>query len=50
MLPVWVYLLSGDLSTEDFDAIKGYVVNPVESRLAELERPETCLLYTSRCV
>ena len=36
-----VYLLSGDLSTEDFDAIKGYVVNPVESRLAELERPET---------
>ena len=29
-----VYLLSGDLSTEDFDAIKGYVVNP-------------CLLYTS---
>ena len=36
-----VYLLSGDLSTEDFDAIKGYVVNPVESRLAELGRPET---------
>ena len=36
-----VYLLSGDLSTEDFDAIKGYVVNPVESRLAELECPET---------
>ena len=30
-----VYLLSGDLSTEDFDAIKGYVVNPVESRLPE---------------
>ena len=36
-----VYLLSGDLSTEDFDAIKGYVVNPVESRLAELELPKT---------
>ena len=32
-----VYLLSGDLSTEDFDAIKGYVVNPVESRLASLD-------------
>ena len=36
-----VYLLSGELSAEDFEAIKGYVVNPVESRIAELELPET---------
>ncbi|MFR2950363.1 MAG: hypothetical protein ACLTKG_02755 [Collinsella intestinalis] len=36
--PAKVYLLSGDLSTEDFDAIKGYVVTG-RSRLAELERP-----------
>ena len=36
-----VYVLSGNLSAEDLDAIKGYVVNPVESRLASLECPET---------
>ena len=36
-----VYVLSGELSPEDLDAIKGYVVNPVEARLASLECPET---------
>ena len=36
-----VYLLSGELSSEDLEAIKGYVVNPVESRIAALELPET---------
>ncbi len=35
------YLLSGELSSEDLEAIKGYVVNPVESRIAALELPET---------
>ena len=35
-----VYLLSGELSSEDLEAIKGYVVNPVESRIAALELPE----------
>ena len=36
-----VYLLSGDLSAEDLEKIKKYVINPVESREAGLENQET---------
>ena len=36
-----VYLLTGDLSADDVTAIQKYVVNPVESRLAAMEKPET---------
>lgn len=36
-----VYLLEGELSEADVDAIKHYVVNPVEARLASLELPAT---------
>ena len=36
-----VYILGGELSDEDVEAIKRYVVNPVEARLATLELPET---------
>ncbi len=36
-----VYLLRGDLSPEDMAKIRGYVINPVESREASLEKPET---------
>ncbi len=36
-----VYILTGSLSDADVDAIKHYVVNPVEARLASLEKPET---------
>ena len=36
-----VYLLEGDLSEADVEAIKHYVVNPVEARIASLEKPET---------
>ena len=36
-----VYLLSGDLSVEDIEKIKKYVINPVESREAGLECQET---------
>ena len=36
-----VYILDGELSDEDVEAIKRYVVNPVEARLAALELPET---------
>ncbi len=36
-----VYLLEGDLSAEDVDKIKKYVINPVESREASLALPET---------
>ena len=36
-----VYLLEGDLSEQDVEAIKRYVINPVEAREASLERPDT---------
>ena len=36
-----VYLLSGDVTKEDIDKIKHYVINPVESREASLEAVET---------
>ena len=36
-----VYLLYGDLSEEEVEAIKKSVINPVESREAALEKPET---------
>ncbi len=36
-----VYMLEGRLSGEDMDKIRGYLINPVESREASLEKPET---------
>ena len=36
-----VYLLEGTLSPADLENIKGYVINPVESREAALEKPIT---------
>ncbi|MBQ0014476.1 MAG: phosphoribosylformylglycinamidine synthase [Oscillospiraceae bacterium] len=36
-----VYLVYGSVSDADVDAIKKYVVNPVEARVASLELPET---------
>ena len=36
-----VYLLFGELTAEDVRAIRGYVINPVDSRLAELGEYET---------
>ena len=36
-----VYLLQGALSEADLERIKGYLINPVESREASLEKPET---------
>ncbi|HJF45358.1 phosphoribosylformylglycinamidine synthase [Thermophilibacter provencensis] len=41
-----VYILEGALSEADIDAIKHYVVNPVEARLASLEKPETLVAET----
>ena len=34
-----VYILKGDLSAEDFAAVKTYLINPVESREASLSLP-----------
>ncbi len=36
-----VYVLAGDISEADFAAIKTYLINPVESREASLDLPET---------
>ena len=36
-----MYLLEGSLTPADLEKIKGYVINPVESREASLEKPET---------
>ncbi|MCI9444133.1 MAG: phosphoribosylformylglycinamidine synthase [Oscillospiraceae bacterium] len=36
-----VYLLKGRLSREELDRIKGYIINPVESREAAMEKPGT---------
>ena len=36
-----VYILYGDLTQADISAIKKYVINPVESREADMEKPET---------
>ncbi len=36
-----VYLLAGDLTEADLEKIRGYLINPVESREAALGKPET---------
>ena len=36
-----LYLLKGDLTAEQIDEIKKYVINPVECREATMEKPET---------
>ncbi len=36
-----VYLLYGNISNEELNEIKKYVINPVEAREAALEKPET---------
>ncbi len=39
-----VYALYGDISAEDLAAIKRYLINPVESREASLEKPDTLVV------
>ena len=36
-----VYLLEGELSQADLDKLRGYLINPVESREASLDKPDT---------
>ena len=36
-----VYLLEGVISEEELEKIKAYLINPVESREASMEKPET---------
>lgn len=41
-----LYILTGDIDDELFARIKAYVINPVDSREATLEKPETLELET----
>lgn len=36
-----VYVLKGEVSDEELEAVKKYVINPVESREASLEKPDS---------
>jgi len=36
-----VYVLEGKLSAEELEKIRGYLINPVESREASMDKPET---------
>ena len=50
-----IYVLSGSLTAEDLVAIKGDLINPVESREASLDKPETLSLslihiFVGQCV
>ncbi len=36
-----VYIVEGNLTDEEFARLKSYIINPVESREASLEQPET---------
>lgn len=42
-----VYVLEGLLSDQDVAAVKGYVINPVDSQEAALEKPDTVRLETT---
>ncbi|MBE5741990.1 MAG: phosphoribosylformylglycinamidine synthase [Clostridiales bacterium] len=39
-----VYVLSGELTNGDIEAIKKYVINPVEAREASLDKPQTLVM------
>lgn len=41
-----VYILSGNISDESFEQIKKYCINPVDSKEASLEKPETLKIET----
>ncbi len=36
-----VYVISGDITDEEFERIKSYIINPVESRVASMAKPRT---------
>lgn len=41
VLSAQVVALKGDITDEDFEKVKSYLVNPVESRVASLTKPES---------
>jgi len=38
------YILSGNISDDEFEKIKSYCINPVDSRLAAEEKPDTLIM------
>lgn len=38
------YLITGDISEEEFEKIKAYCINPVDSRETGLEKPDTLIM------
>ena len=36
-----IVILSGDISDDELKAVQEYCINPVESRLASMEKPDT---------
>lgn len=38
-----LYLLKGDLTSEEIEKIKSYLINPVETKEANLEKPDTLI-------
>lgn len=42
------YILSGNITDEEFNKIKGYIINPVDSREAGLEKSESLALVTEK--
>ena len=36
-----IYIIKGNITDEEFSRIKSYIINPVESREASLEKPDT---------
>ncbi|MEA4921854.1 MAG: phosphoribosylformylglycinamidine synthase [Eubacteriaceae bacterium] len=43
-----IYILEGELSKSDIAAVKGYVINPVDSREAAAEKPDSLQMETVR--
>ena len=41
-----VYILSGNLTDEEFSKIKGYIINPVDSRESSLEKLDSLTMVT----
>ena len=42
-----VYIITGNITDKQFEAIKKYIVNPVDSREASLEKPQTLKIEMS---
>ena len=47
VLSAKLIVLKGNVTQEDFDRIKHYCINPVDSREASLDKPETLIMETS---